>query len=110
MSEPQQPKDNGQKTKEQLATERLERYNQDPKSFIEKKDLLVAARRNVEGNIPIFVGNPTKAELYLIKGKLDYHINKILGMIEAKEVIDSKSPIHLPAGAGQEPAGQKKRF
>jgi hypothetical protein len=89
------------KTPEQLEAERLERYKASPGSFVEIKDILVAA---VKSDIPgaevmIFVGRHKRSLLAQAKTEVDYAVQKHFMIMEAK--VQEKQPaIVTPNGGG----------
>jgi len=87
--------DNGKieeaKTSEQLATERLARYQANPQFFTENRDLILAVKRQDEGR-SYFIGNTTPHELKIIKYDIDMQINSTIYQM----IAESKSKI-IPA-------------
>lgn len=74
-------KDNGQKTEETLAAERLERYKTQPEAFIETKpEVIVCVIRSPKGPM-MYIGG-TEQELQVSYAKLNQKIMNTLNSIE----------------------------
>ncbi len=92
--------DNGKvKTPEQ---ERLERYQKDPNSFVERSELILAVKRSPEG-VQYFIGNTTAHELKVIKYGIDLRIDSVIGSM----IMASKSKIIQPHGIMNFARGKK---
>ena len=68
------------KTDEELAKERLERYQKDPQSFIELKDVVMMSMRNTKSQIgiSIFLGNAKRSELTMSLTEINHAVNKMM--------------------------------
>ena len=67
-----------EKTEEQLMAERLERYQKDPKSFIEISEIILCCIRNPKSQlgVSVFVGRCKRSELDIANVELNHITNK----------------------------------
>jgi hypothetical protein len=63
--------------------EKKKRFEENPDSFVEISELIMAVRRMPQG-IAHFIGKATRAELMVAKGEIQYQIDKILRQMEEK--------------------------
>ena len=84
------------KTPEQLAQERLERYQKDPDSFTENFDLVVATKRSPLGLLTL-INQASRVELELSWARLNHGIHNAITSIEMAEYMKKKEVgLHIP--------------
>jgi len=68
-----------EKSPEQLAAERLKRYQENPKDFVEISELVCAAMKHPKSSlgISVMVGNVPRSALDIAQTELNHMINKI---------------------------------
>lgn len=89
-----------QKTREELAAERLERYQKNPDSFIETKDIIVCSVKNPKSGygMAVFIGNVPRSDLAKAKTEIDHIITKNLMRMDMEAEMRNKSFLHLTPG------------
>ncbi len=104
--ESQEGKQPEPKTKEQIAAERLERYNKDPDSFIEKSELVIGAKKSPKGLLA-FVAKTDSDNIIFAQGKLNRYIHNMLHYAEIQAAMDAKNKpeIITKPGVGSTPGG-----
>lgn len=88
-----------EKTEIQLVSERFERYQKDPDSFTENKDLVVAIRRSPKGLMTL-INNATRVELELSWARLNHGIHNTITSIEMQDYMrkEAEKKIAIPKG------------
>lgn len=95
MSEEQ---NDGKKTEEQLAQERLERYKQEPYKFVEMSDIIACMIRDKEQGPMIFLRGKSKPELQVAWAELNQKIMTEISRMEMVAAMNKKPKIHKPGG------------
>jgi hypothetical protein len=102
--------DNGKKTEETLAQERLERYQKDPLSFVELQDVIHMTVRNPKSpiGISVFRGNAKRSEVDLSWSELNFVIHKSMAEMDIASAMKHQANKNLIHKAGDFLAGVRR--
>jgi hypothetical protein len=75
-----------EKTPEQLAQERLERYQKEPNSFVEVSELVLASIRNPNSplGISICIGKAKRSELDISTMEINHAVSKMMMRLDVE--------------------------